>query len=40
MTLYLTDHLAPDEIRRAKEAGVVAVKLGERGVVLPEPTPA
>src|SRR5215207_8556495 len=27
MTLYLTDNLAADEIRRAKAAGVVAVKL-------------
>ena len=25
MTLYLTDHLAPDEIARAKDAGVVAL---------------
>lgn len=31
MTLYLTDHLAPDEIARAKEAGVVAVKLYPAG---------
>lgn len=31
MTLYLTDNLAPDEIRRAKEAGVVAVKLYPSG---------
>ncbi|MDP2368399.1 dihydroorotase [Rhodoferax sp.] len=31
MTLYLTDNLAPDEIRRAKEAGVVAVKLYPAG---------
>jgi len=27
MTLYLTDELAPDEIRRAKDAGIVAAKL-------------
>ncbi|HYE70874.1 MAG TPA: dihydroorotase, partial [Aquabacterium sp.] len=31
MTLYLTDNLAPQEIRRAKEAGVVAVKLYPAG---------
>ena len=31
MTLYLTDTLAPDEIRRAKAAGVVAVKLYPAG---------
>ncbi len=31
MTLYLTDKLAPDEIRRAKDAGVVAVKLYPAG---------
>ncbi len=31
MTLYLTDHLPPDEIIRAKEAGVVAVKLYPAG---------
>jgi dihydroorotase len=31
MTLYLTDHLAADEIARAKEAGVVAVKLYPAG---------
>ncbi len=31
MTLYLTDALAPDEIRRAKDAGVVAVKLYPAG---------
>jgi dihydroorotase len=31
MTLYLTDRLAPDEIRRAREAGVVAVKLYPAG---------
>ena len=31
MTLYLTDTLAPDEIRRAAEAGVVAVKLYPAG---------
>ena len=31
MTLYLTDNLAPDEIRRAKEAGVVACKLYPAG---------
>src|SRR3954471_20179141 len=27
MTLYLTDNLPPDEIKRAKDAGVAAVKL-------------
>lgn len=27
MTLYLTDNLPADEIKRAKDAGVVAVKL-------------
>jgi dihydroorotase len=27
MTLYLTDNLPPDEIKRAKDAGVVALKL-------------
>jgi dihydroorotase len=32
MTLYLTDRLAPDEIVRAKRAGVVAVKLYPAGV--------
>jgi dihydroorotase len=31
MTLYLTDELAPDEIGRAREAGVVAVKLYPAG---------
>jgi dihydroorotase len=31
MTLYLTDNLPPDEIRRAKGAGVVAVKLYPAG---------
>ncbi|MBS0448070.1 MAG: dihydroorotase [Proteobacteria bacterium] len=31
MTLYLTDTLAPDEIRRAREAGVVAAKLYPAG---------
>ncbi|HET6598868.1 MAG TPA: dihydroorotase, partial [Burkholderiaceae bacterium] len=31
MTLYLTDQTPPDEIRRAKEAGVVAVKLYPAG---------
>jgi dihydroorotase len=31
MTLYLTDATPPDEIRRAKEAGVVAVKLYPAG---------
>jgi dihydroorotase len=31
MTLYLTDKLPPEEIRRAKEAGVVAVKLYPAG---------
>ena len=31
MTLYLTDTLAPDEIARAKAAGVVAVKLYPAG---------
>lgn len=31
MTLYLTDDLPPDEIRRAKERGVVAVKLYPAG---------
>ena len=31
MTLYLTDTLAPDEIRRASQAGVVAVKLYPAG---------
>ena len=31
MTLYLTDNLPPDEIRRAKEAGVVAAKLYPAG---------
>jgi len=31
MTLYLTDALAPDEIARAKDAGVIAVKLYPAG---------
>ncbi len=31
MTLYLTDNLPPEEIRRAKEAGVVACKLYPAG---------
>src|ERR1035437_7772905 len=31
MTLYLTDNLAADEIRRARDAGVVAVKLYPAG---------
>jgi dihydroorotase len=31
MTLYLTDHLAPDEILRARDAGVAAVKLYPAG---------
>ncbi|HEX7437713.1 MAG TPA: dihydroorotase, partial [Caldimonas sp.] len=31
MTLYLTDNLAPEEVRRAREAGVVAVKLYPAG---------
>lgn len=31
MTLYLTDNLPPDEIKRAKESGVVAVKLYPAG---------
>ncbi|MCX7692617.1 MAG: dihydroorotase [Tepidimonas taiwanensis] len=31
MTLYLTDNLPPEEIRRAREAGVVAVKLYPAG---------
>ncbi|MES2890137.1 MAG: dihydroorotase [Pseudomonadota bacterium] len=31
MTLYLTDRTPPEEIRRAKEAGVVAVKLYPSG---------
>jgi dihydroorotase len=31
MTLYLTDHLPPDEIVRAKAADVVAVKLYPAG---------
>ena len=31
MTLYLTDNLPPDEIARAREAGVVAVKLYPAG---------
>ncbi len=31
MTLYLTDHLAPDEIVRARAAGVVAAKLYPAG---------
>ncbi len=31
MTLYLTDNLAPDEIKRAKDSGVVAAKLYPAG---------
>ncbi|MES2414377.1 MAG: dihydroorotase [Pseudomonadota bacterium] len=31
MSLYLTDNLPPDEIRRAKDAGVVALKLYPAG---------
>ena len=31
MSLYLTDNLAPEEIARAKQAGVVAVKLYPAG---------
>ncbi|MBH9552343.1 dihydroorotase [Inhella gelatinilytica] len=31
MTLYLTDNTAPDEIKRARDAGVVAVKLYPAG---------
>ena len=31
MTLYLTDQLAPDEIRRARAAGIVAAKLYPAG---------
>jgi dihydroorotase len=31
MTLYLTDHLVPDEIERARDASVVAVKLYPAG---------
>jgi dihydroorotase len=31
MTLYLTDNLPPDEIRRARAAGIVAVKLYPAG---------
>ena len=31
MTLYLTDNLPPDEIMRAKDAGIVAVKLYPAG---------
>ena len=31
MTLYLTDHTPPEEIRRAREAGVVALKLYPAG---------
>jgi len=31
MTLYLTDKLAPDEIKRARDAGVVAAKLYPAG---------
>jgi dihydroorotase len=31
MTLYLTDNLAPDEIRCAREAGILAVKLYPAG---------
>ncbi|HEX7440304.1 MAG TPA: dihydroorotase [Caldimonas sp.] len=32
MTLYLTDKLSPDEVRRARQAGIVAVKLYPVGV--------
>jgi len=31
MTLYLTDHTPPEEIRRAREAGIVALKLYPAG---------
>ncbi len=31
MTLYLTDHTPPDEMRRAREAGIVALKLYPAG---------
>ena len=31
MTLYLTDRTPPEEVRRAKEAGVVAFKLYPAG---------
>ncbi len=31
MTLYLTDNLPPDEVKRAKDAGVVALKLYPAG---------
>ncbi|HWI12444.1 MAG TPA: amidohydrolase family protein, partial [Burkholderiaceae bacterium] len=31
MTLYLTDNLPPEEIARAKDAGIVAVKLYPAG---------
>ncbi|MDO8778047.1 MAG: amidohydrolase family protein, partial [Burkholderiaceae bacterium] len=31
MTLYLTDNLPPDEIKRARDAGVVALKLYPAG---------
>lgn len=31
MSLYLTDHLPPDEIQRAKDAGIVGVKLYPAG---------
>src|SRR3954463_4611477 len=31
MTLYLTDNLPPDEIKRARDAGIVAVKLYPAG---------
>jgi dihydroorotase len=31
MTLYLTDDMSPDEIKRAKDAGIVAVKLYPAG---------
>ena len=34
MTLYLTDNTPPDEIRRAREAGVVALKLYPAGRIL------
>lgn len=32
MTLYLSPDLTPDEIRKAKEAGIVGVKSYPRGV--------
>ena len=31
MTLYLTDQTPPDEMRRAKAAGIVAIKLYPAG---------